>query len=40
MWSQHQSGIADWHFQLWNILMFQQWLSCQNHTDNQKLLLQ
>lgn len=26
MWKQHQSGIADWHFQLWNILMFQQWL--------------
>jgi asparagine synthase (glutamine-hydrolysing) len=30
MWYQHQSGIADWHFQLWNILVFQQWLGAQN----------
>jgi asparagine synthase (glutamine-hydrolysing) len=30
MWYQHQSGIADWHFQLWNILVFQQWLGTQN----------
>jgi asparagine synthase (glutamine-hydrolysing) len=30
MWSQHQSGVADWHFQLWNILVFQQWLGAQN----------
>jgi asparagine synthase (glutamine-hydrolysing) len=30
MWVQHQKGVADWHFQLWNILIFQQWLSDQN----------
>jgi asparagine synthase (glutamine-hydrolysing) len=26
MWYEHQQGIADWHFQLWNILIFQDWL--------------
>lgn len=26
MWQQHQAGVADWHFQLWNVLMFQLWL--------------
>lgn len=29
MWQQHQQGIADWHFQLWNVLMFQSWLQQQ-----------
>jgi len=30
MWMQHQNGVADWHFQLWNILVFQQWLTEQH----------
>ncbi|OBP15336.1 asparagine synthase (glutamine-hydrolyzing) [Rheinheimera sp. SA_1] len=34
MWMQHQSGVADWHFQLWNVLIFQHWLSDQNHHKN------
>ena len=25
-WQQHQSGKRNWHFALWNILMFQAWL--------------
>ncbi len=33
MWSQHLAGIADWHFQLWNILMFQQWLDEQSRVN-------
>lgn len=32
MWAQHQNGVADWHFQLWNILMFQLWLR-QEHAE-------
>jgi asparagine synthase (glutamine-hydrolysing) len=30
MWKEHQQGVADWHFQLWNILIFQNWLRSQN----------
>lgn len=30
MWQQHQQNVADWHFQLWNILIFQQWLQDQS----------
>jgi asparagine synthase (glutamine-hydrolysing) len=29
LWYEHQQGIADWHFQLWNILIFQDWLRSQ-----------
>lgn len=26
MWQQHVSGTAEWHHQLWDVLMFQSWL--------------
>lgn len=29
-WSEHCSGKRNWHFYLWSILMFQQWLQGQN----------
>jgi asparagine synthase (glutamine-hydrolysing) len=29
-WQQHLSGEQNWHRQLWNVLMFQQWLEHQN----------
>lgn len=32
MWHEHLNGTADWHFQLWNILMFQDWLASQDTT--------
>ncbi|WP_333796350.1 asparagine synthase (glutamine-hydrolyzing) [Rheinheimera sp.] len=32
MWREHLDGTADWHFQLWNILMFQDWLASQDTT--------
>lgn len=32
MWTEHQQGVADWHFQLWNILVFQNWL-CSEGSD-------
>ena len=29
-WQQHLSGEQNWHRQLWNVLMFQQWLEHQH----------
>ena len=29
-WAEHLSGIRNWHYDLWNVLMFQAWLEAQN----------
>lgn len=29
-WTEHHSGIGNWHYLLWDVLMFQQWLAKSN----------
>ncbi len=29
-WTEHQSGRVNWHYALWNVLMFQSWLAAQS----------
>lgn len=29
-WNDHQSGRVNWHYALWNVLMFQSWLAAQS----------
>lgn len=29
-WDEHQSGRVNWHYALWNVLMFQSWLAAQS----------
>ncbi len=30
-WTEHLSGERNWHYSLWNVLMFQAWLECQEN---------
>ncbi len=32
-WAQHMSGKYNWHYLLWDVLMFQAWLEAQKNTD-------
>lgn len=32
-WQQHQTGFRNWQYQLWNILIFQQWLEHNNECN-------
>lgn len=37
-WAEHIAGQANWHYHLWNVLMFQAWLEAENHLAGTELM--